>query len=64
MRTATAAEQGDSSESSCKTTRLASRLSWARTAAPSSGKLYLRCKDAWNELADNKGVVTVRLQAK
>lgn len=32
--------------------------------APRSGKLFLRCKDAWNELADNKGVVTVRLKAK
>ena len=32
--------------------------------APASGKLFLRCKDAWNELADNKGSLTVRLKAK
>lgn len=31
---------------------------------PSSGKLYLRCQDAWNELADNKGMITVRLKPK
>jgi hypothetical protein len=28
--------------------------------APSEGHLYLRCRDAWGSLADNKGQVTVR----
>ena len=32
--------------------------------APRSGQLYLRCDDKWNELADNSGVVHVRLQRK
>lgn len=29
--------------------------------APADGKLLLRCKDAWNKLADNKGTITVQL---
>jgi hypothetical protein len=29
--------------------------------APVSGRLYLRCHDAWNQLADNRGVLRVRL---
>jgi len=28
------------------------------------GNLYLRCKDAWSELADNKGQISVKLKAK
>ena len=27
---------------------------------PSEGRLYLRCGDAWNELAENRGAVTVK----
>ncbi len=30
--------------------------------APADGKLYLRCQDRWNELADNKGAITVKLK--
>lgn len=29
--------------------------------APASGKLYLRCRDAWHELADNSGKVAVKI---
>jgi hypothetical protein len=29
--------------------------------APISGKLYLRCQDAWNQLSDNRGEVSVRI---
>ncbi len=29
--------------------------------APSDGKLFLRCHDRWNELADNSGFVTVKI---
>ena len=29
--------------------------------APASGKLYLRCCEAWNRLADNSGVLRVEL---
>lgn len=32
--------------------------------APGDGNLYLRCNDAWTELADNSGTVTVRLKLK
>jgi hypothetical protein len=32
-----------------------------RFKAPASGTLYLRCKDAWHELADNSGKVTVKI---
>ena len=32
--------------------------------APADGKLYLRCNDAWNKLADNKGTITVKLKPK
>ncbi len=28
---------------------------------PREGRLYLRCRDRWNELADNKGSMTVRI---
>jgi len=28
--------------------------------APAAGKLYLRCRDDWGSLADNRGVVSVR----
>lgn len=31
--------------------------------APSDGRLYLRCHDRWNELADNSGRITVKLTA-
>lgn len=31
--------------------------------APAAGKLYLRCRDSWNELADNRGEVSVELSA-
>jgi hypothetical protein len=30
--------------------------------AAGDGKLYLRCDDAWNELADNEGAITVRFE--
>jgi len=33
----------------------------ATFTAPASGKLYLRCADAWHELADNSGAVNVRV---
>jgi hypothetical protein len=32
--------------------------------ATSDGKLYLRCRNRWGELADNKGTVTVKIKAK
>lgn len=32
--------------------------------APWSGKLYLRCQDEWNELADNSGKLAVKLKPK
>ena len=32
--------------------------------APRTGRLYLRCQDAWNKLADNNGVVSVKLRRK
>ena len=31
-------------------------------AAPADGRLVLRCADAWAELADNDGEVTVTLR--
>ncbi|MEQ8790938.1 MAG: hypothetical protein RIC55_32040 [Pirellulaceae bacterium] len=31
--------------------------------APSDGRLYFRCNDRWNELADNTGRMTVKLTA-
>ncbi|HVA50191.1 MAG TPA: hypothetical protein VNH11_27780 [Pirellulales bacterium] len=31
--------------------------------AASEGKLYLRCRDGWGELGDNKGTLTVKLKA-
>ena len=30
-------------------------------AAPASGRLVLRCRDAWGQLDDNRGRITVRL---
>ncbi len=36
--------------------------SYGTFAAPTDGHLYLRCQDAWNRLADNKGAVTVKLK--
>jgi hypothetical protein len=30
--------------------------------APASGKLYLRCHDAWNRLADNRGAMSVKIK--
>ncbi len=32
--------------------------------APADGQLYLRCRDAWHELADNLGTLNVRLKLK
>jgi hypothetical protein len=32
--------------------------------AAGDGNLYLRCRDAWNEVADNKGQLTVKLKLK
>ncbi|QDV17948.1 hypothetical protein Pan153_26040 [Gimesia panareensis] len=32
-----------------------------RFRAPASGKLFLRCRDAWHELADNSGKVIVKI---
>jgi hypothetical protein len=29
--------------------------------APADGNLFLRCRDKWNELADNSGRITLRL---
>lgn len=37
---------------------------YGRFTAPSSGKLYLRCRDDWGALADNTGTITVRLKEK
>ncbi len=31
--------------------------------SPASGKLYLRCRDGWGDLADNDGTLTVKLTA-
>ena len=36
--------------------------SYGTFEAPAEGNLYLRCKDRWNELADNKGAITVKLK--
>ncbi len=36
--------------------------SYGTFKAPAEGKLYLRCQDKWNELADNKGAITVKLK--
>jgi hypothetical protein len=33
-----------------------------RFTARGNGKLYLRCQDAWNELADNDGTILVRFE--
>ena len=30
---------------------------------PHNGRLYLRCRDAWNALADNRGSMAVRIQS-
>ncbi len=30
--------------------------------APADGNLYLRCRDAWGEIADNRGTLSVRLK--
>ncbi len=30
--------------------------------APSDGQLYLRCRDAWNELTDNRGAMNVKIK--
>jgi hypothetical protein len=32
-------------------------------SAPSDGQLYLRCRDKWGALADNKGTLTIKLKA-
>ncbi len=32
--------------------------------APSDGTLWVRCDDKWNELADNKGQITLKLKLK
>ena len=32
--------------------------------APEDGKLYLRCKDKWNQLADNESQITVTIRLK
>lgn len=32
--------------------------------APADGQLYLRCRDKWGELPDNKGTLTVKLKQK
>jgi hypothetical protein len=32
--------------------------------APSDGTLYLRCRDAWHTIADNKGSMKVRIKRK
>jgi hypothetical protein len=29
---------------------------------PASGQLHLRCRDPWNELADNRGIVTIKIK--
>jgi hypothetical protein len=36
--------------------------SYGTFEAPAEGNLYLRCQDKWNELADNKGALTVKLK--
>jgi hypothetical protein len=30
--------------------------------APCTGRLHLRCRDAWNRVADNQGAIHVRLK--
>lgn len=35
---------------------------YGKFTAPGDGRLLLRCADAWNEIADNKGKVSVRLK--
>jgi hypothetical protein len=30
---------------------------------PASGKLFVRCEDAWGSLADNQGRITVKIKA-
>ena len=32
--------------------------------APGEGQLFLRCEDAWNRLADNKGKVSLTFKRK
>jgi hypothetical protein len=32
---------------------------YGRFTAPQSGQLYLRCQDEWNQLADNRGSISV-----
>jgi len=29
--------------------------------SPASGKLYLRCADAWNEISDNVGQISISI---
>ena len=31
-------------------------------APPAEGQLFLRCRDQWNELADNKGSMSVKIK--
>jgi hypothetical protein len=31
---------------------------------PTSGKLYLRCQDAWNEISDNSGQINLTISSK
>ncbi len=33
-------------------------------AAPAAGKLFLRCRDGWGSLADNRGRITVRIKSR
>jgi hypothetical protein len=36
--------------------------SYGSFTPPSEGRLFLRCRDKWNELADNKGAMTVKIK--
>jgi hypothetical protein len=36
--------------------------SYGKFRPPMSGRLYVRCRDAWNELADNRGSVSLTIK--
>jgi hypothetical protein len=44
--------------------QMSSPLAWGREAdwiVPGGGHLYLRCRDSWDQLTDNRGTLAVRL---
>ena len=36
--------------------------SYGSFAPPAEGRLYVRCRDAWNQLADNRGAMTLKIK--